>query len=127
MRQAKRNGYVIILALLAIVLVGTAVFILTGLANDLLFDANLACLQAYNRNLSASALAWAQHNRDKLKDSSPAEEIRLDTKHFKIPEGDLRLTLLEPRGKLQKLQIHTESGPDKMKLKRSDSYLIRPH
>jgi len=126
MRQTNRNGYVIILAVTAIALVGAALFILAGLANSMLFDANQAYLQAYNRNLSASALAWTQHNSDKLSGSAQAEEIRLDISRLNIPDGDLRITLLEPRRKHPRLQIDTECRCDRMKLKRSDTYLIRP-
>ena len=126
MRQTNRNGYVIILAVTAIALVGAALFILAGLANSMLFDANQAYLQAYNRNLSASALAWTQHNSDKLSGSAQAEEIRLDISRLNIPDGDLRITLLEPRRKHPRLQIDTEYRCDRMKLKRSDTYLIRP-
>ncbi len=124
MRQLQRNGYVIILSVVAIALVGAALLILAGLANSLLFDANQAHVQACNRNLVASALAWAQHNRDRISDSSETERIQLDIHQLNIPDGDLRITLLEPRKESPKLQIHTECRREAMKLKRSDIYLI---
>ena len=124
MRQTNRNGYVIILAVTAIALVGAALFVLAGLANSLLFDANQACLEACNRNLAASALAWAQHNRNKITASSKTEQIQLDVSYLDIPDGDLRITLLEPKEKSPRLQIDTECSREGMKLKRSDSYLI---
>ena len=126
MKQAQRNGYVIILSVVAIALVGASLLILAGLANSLLFDANQAYLQAYNRNLAASALAWAQHNLDKISDSSETEQIQLEISHLNIPDGDLRITLLEPRKRTPRLQINTECRRETMKLKRSDIYLIIP-
>ena len=127
MKQSNRNGYVIILAVTAIALVGAALFILAGLANSLLFDANQAYLEACNRNLAASALAWAQHNRSKISASSKTEQIQLDVSYLDIPDGDLRITLLEPGGKPSRLQINTQCRRETMKLKRSDTYLITPH
>ena len=124
MRQLQRNGYVIILSVVAIALVGASLLILAGLANSLLFDANQAHLQAYNRNLVASALAWAQHNRDKISDSSKTEQIQLDISHLNVTDGVLGIIPLEPRRKSSKLQINTECRRETMKLKRSDIYLI---
>ena len=114
----------LILAVVAIALVGAALLILAGLANSLLFDANQAHVQAYNRNLTASALAWTQHNRDKISNSSKTEQIQLDISRLNIPDGDLRVTLLELRRRTAKLQIDTECRREAMKLKRGDVYLI---
>jgi hypothetical protein len=124
MRRPERNGYVIILSVVAIALVGAALLILAGLANSLLFDANQAHLQACNRNLVASGLAWAQHNRDKISDSSKTEQIQLDISHLNVTDGDLCITLLEPRKRTPRLQINTECRRETLKLKRSDVYLI---
>ena len=124
MKQLTRDGFVLILGIVAIALAGAAVLVLTGLASALLFDANQAYLEAYNRNLTASALVWAQHNRDELNDSSKTEQIQLDISHLNIPDGDLRITPLEPRKRTTRIQINTECRREAMKLKRSDVYLI---
>ena len=124
MKYPARHGFVLILAIVAIALVGASLLILAGLANSLLFDANQVYLEAYNRNLTASALVWAQHNRDELNDSSKTEQIQLDISHLNIPDGDLRITPLEPRKRTTRIQINTECRREAMKLKRSDVYLI---
>ena len=124
MKYPARHGFMLILAVVAIALVGASLLILAGLANSLLFDANQAHVQAYNRNLTASALAWTQHNRDRKSDSSKTEQIQLDISHLNIPDGDLRIALLEPRKRTTRIQIDTECRREAMKLKRSDIYLI---
>ncbi len=126
MKHPTQNGFVLILAVVGIALAAAALYILAGLAANLLFDANQAYLEAYNRNLSSSALAWAQQNRQDLSDSALTDEIRLDIEQLMIPDGDLRITPLAPREKSLRLQITTECRRETMKLERSDAYLIKP-
>ena len=114
----------LILAVVAIALVGAALLILAGLANSLRFDANQAYLQACDRNLAGSAMAWTQHNRDKIRDSSKTGQIQLDISRLNIPDGDLRITLLKLRRRSLRLQINTECRREAMELKRSDVYLV---
>ena len=124
MKQLARDGFALILAILAIALTAAAVLILAGLAGALLFDANQAYLQAYNRNLSASALAWAQHNGDRLAKVDVGDGISLDIGGLNIPEGELRISPLEPTKASPRIQIEIRCKQDRMKLIRSDNYLI---
>ena len=124
MKQLTRDGFILILAMLTIALAAAAVLILARLAGALLFDANQAYLQAYNRNISASALAWAQHNGDRLAKVEAGERISLDVGGLNIPEGELRIGPLEPNKANPRIQIEIRCQQDRMKLMRSDDYLI---
>ena len=68
MKQTERSGFAIIMAVAAVAMVAAALFVLTGISNSLVFESNLAYLQACNRNLSASGLNWARQNQDKFRD-----------------------------------------------------------
>ena len=124
MKQAQRNGYAIILAVAAVALVGAAVFVLADTSDTLMFDSDLAYLQACNRNLSASALAWASQNQDKLRDSGRSEGIQLDVERLEIPAGNLNVAPLKAREKGLSVQIDTQCGRNKMKLERTCNYLV---
>ena len=126
MRHPTPHGFVLILAIVAVGLVAASLLILAGLANAILFDANQEYLQACNRNLTASALAWAQHNRDKISDASGTGKIELDVSCLNVTDGYLHITLLEPQKRAARLQISTECRREAMKLKRSDIYSLRP-
>ncbi len=124
MKQAQRSGFAIILAVAAVALVGAAVFVLADTSDSLMFESDLAYLQACNRNLSASALAWARQNQDKLRDSGPSEGIQLDVERLGIPAGNLNVAPLKDRGKGLRVQIDTQCGRNKMKLERTRNYLV---
>ena len=124
MKQAERNGFAIILAVAAVALVGAAVLLLADMSDTLMFDSDLAYLQACNRNLSASALAWARQNQDKLRDSGPSERIQLDVERLGIPAGNLNVAPLKDREKVLRVQIDTQCGRNKMKLERTCNYLV---
>ena len=124
MKQAQRSGFAIILAVAAVALVGAAVLLLADMSDTLMFDSDLAYLQACNRNLSASALAWARQNQDKLRDSGPSEGIQLDVERLGIPAGNLNVAPLKDREKGLRVQIDTQCGRNKMKLERTCNYLI---
>ena len=124
MKQLTRDGFVLILAILAIALVAAAVLVLSGLAGALLFDADEAHLQAYNRNLSASGLAWARQNRDSLARLDTPEGISLDIGGLNIPQGQLRITPLQPKKASPRIQIEIRCQQGRTKLIRSDNYFI---
>ena len=59
MKHPQRNGFVLILVIAAMALIGAELFVLTDSANMVLFQTDTAYLQACQRNLVASGLAWS--------------------------------------------------------------------
>lgn len=118
MKQVERNGYAIILAVVAIALVGAAVLVLVDTSDTLMFDSKLSYLHACQRNLCASGLAWVRQNPEKLGVSS----VRLDVEQLGVAGGTLMVV-----GKVSgaKVQINTQCGQGKMKLKGGDTYVLR--
>ena len=124
MKHAERSGYTIILAITAVALVSVAVVVLADTSDTLMFDSNLSYLQACDRNLSASALAWAGKHQEKLRDSEPSKGIQLDVTQLEIPAGNLKVAALKAGKKDLSLQIDIQCGRNKIKLKRTHNYLI---
>ena len=124
MKHSTRGGFMLILAVVGVGLVAAAMLILAGLAHSLIFDANQGYLEACNRNLTASALAWAQQNRDKIRDSQEDEPIELDISGLDTADGNLQITVLEPRKRTPRLQINIEYSCRGHEFRRGDIYVI---
>jgi len=56
-RKEKRDGFVLVIVIITIALIGAEMFVLTGGSNTILFQTNNAYLQACQQNLIASGLA----------------------------------------------------------------------
>jgi len=124
MRHTERDGFILIMAILGVGLVAAAMLILAGLGNSLMFDADQAYVDTCNRNLTTSALAWAQHNRDRMRYSKQNKQIQLDVSGLDIADGNLRITVVETRGRVPRVEVNTEFGSGMRKSKRSDIYRI---
>ena len=123
MKRARRNGFTILLALMCLSLVGAAVVILAATSRDLLFESDRAYVEAYSRNLTASALTWADVNRKKIEDMSEGKELRLDVEGLDIPDASLRLAPLQVTDEGVKVGIAIECRRNKTDLKRSNTYI----
>ena len=92
MKQHKNDGMVLILVIVLMALIGAALVMLTAGAKTLMYDANRHYLQACNRNLAASAYAWAQKT---VKDESgkiPTQKIELNTSTLGLKNADLTVS-----------------------------------
>ena len=121
----KRNrGAVLTLVLVAMLLMGMAMFILTGGAKAMLFHTDTAFLQAVERNLIASGLAWTQQ---KLVENSavPAEKpVELDVTAFGVPNARLAVRVLEVRDGTARVHIETSCHKGQRTLHTSRDYTL---
>jgi len=62
MKKTEQNGFALILVIMAIFLIGVVMFVLTEDAKTILFQSDTAYLQAVERSLTASGLAWAEQS-----------------------------------------------------------------
>ncbi len=62
LRCEAREGFVLILVITAMAIIGLEMYVLTGGANTMLFQSDTAYLEACERNLVTSGLAWAKQN-----------------------------------------------------------------
>jgi hypothetical protein len=80
--NTRQTGFVMVLVIVILALVGVYMIVLTGEANTLLFQADRAYLEACEQNLTASGLAWAKKNIDNTKTMTGA--LELDTAAMNI-------------------------------------------
>jgi hypothetical protein len=101
--KARQNGFVMILVIVIIALIGTYMIVLASDANTFAFEADRAYLEACDYNLRASALAWARKNVD-----IPSGVVSLDTAGMNMKTATLSVTV--PAAKKAKTQIEVDTS-----------------
>jgi hypothetical protein len=126
MKKIKQNGFVLLLVITAIALVGTASYILADGTNTMLFQSDTAYLQACERNLRASGLAWAKQNIKNRNQGSFNRMIELDTANLGIRSSSLNVFISISQDKQAEVRINTSCSRAGQTLKRDNRYIIEP-
>ncbi len=107
MKKIKQNGFVLVIVILAIAIVGLEMFVLAGGSNTMLFQADTAYLQAVERNLVVSGLAWTKRNiRDeggKILDKA----VELDITDMDVRSAALSVIVSAPLNEEKEVRINT--------------------
>ena len=122
MRNLREDGFALVLVVMAIALVGLEMFVLTGGSNTMLFQSNTAYLQACERNLVASGLAWAKRNIED--ERSSAGTVDLNVAAMNVRGATLSVTIGTPRDKEADVQINTSCSRGRLTLRHNDKYRI---
>ncbi len=126
MKRRRNKGFMFILVLIAIAMVGAAIFLLASSSRSLLFDANRALLEARTRNLTASALGWAVSNRERLRRTPDGARIELDATGLGVPDATLTVSLEGEGTKTRRIRIRTASPRGRRVANRSSDYPMSP-
>lgn len=125
MKHQRQNGFVLILVVVAIALIGAEMIVLTDSANKILFQSDTAYLQACQRNLVISGLAWAKRNiKDEGKETFN-RSIELDVNSMSIHGATLSVNIGTPKDEETEVQINTSCSHDRRTLRQNDKYRIR--
>ncbi|KPK76105.1 MAG: hypothetical protein AMJ79_08280 [Phycisphaerae bacterium SM23_30] len=124
-RHVRRKGFVTILALMLITLVGGAMLILSHGANTLAFETNRAYYQACERNLAASGFAWAGYQNVHKKTELPTQPIELDVELLQIPQGSLTVSFAHLDTDDPSVEVKTTCGRETNLLKRLREYSLK--
>jgi hypothetical protein len=84
----RENGFVMLLIIVILALIGTYMIVLAGESNIFIFQADRAYLEACGYNLRASGLVWAKQNVN-----APAGVVSLDTAGMNIKGATLSVTM----------------------------------
>lgn len=107
MKRAKQNGFVLIVVVMLLSLFAMASFILTTSSVTMAYESTTAALQAQSRNLTASAIAWAEHNAKKLNQLEDGMTLRLDVSNMKAPQATCDITAIKPENGKSEIKINT--------------------
>ena len=124
MRKIRQNGFILILVIMAMAVIGILMFVLAGIANTMQFQSHTAYLQACERNLVASGLAWAKQNTQNISGETPGKMIELDVTEMGIRGSALAVMIDAPAGKQPEVQIKTSCSRGRRTLKHDGKYKI---
>jgi hypothetical protein len=123
MKKVKHNGFVLILVIALIAVIGLEMFVLADGSNTMLFQSDAAYLQACERNLVASGLAWAKRN---IKDESKifGKTIELDITNMNIRSSTLSVTISAPADKEKEIQVNVSCSRAKQTRSSTNKFKI---
>ena len=124
MRKLRQKGFVVILAVMAIAVIGMAMFALAGIANTMQFQSNNAYLNACERNLLSSGLVWARQNIQNKAGKNFNKTIQLDVSRMDIRASALDVTISVQSDKGAEVQVNTSCSRGRQTLKGSGKYRI---
>ena len=93
MKRRKRMGFVLVLVVTVIAVIGVQMFALAGIANTMQFQSHTAYLRACERNLLASGMEWARQNIQNEAGGIPGKTIELDVSRMDIRGSALGVTI----------------------------------
>lgn len=125
MRKGKRDGFVLVIVIVTIALIGAEMLVLTGSSNTILFQANNSYLEACEQNLIASGLAWAKKNIKNENMKSFNKEIELDLADINVKRAALSVAIEKPENKQTEVQINTSCGRGRQVLRHKKKYQVR--
>jgi len=99
--------------------------VLTEGANTMLFQSNTAYLEAVERNLVTSSLAWAKQNIKADQEGVFYKIIELDVTDLNIPDTNLSIVIGTGRDKEVEVEVSTSCSRGRQTLRHQDKYKIR--
>jgi len=125
MIKSRNNGYILILVIMAILLIGAVIFVLTEGANTLLFQSDTAYLEAVERNLVTSSLAWTKQNIKADLEGAFYKTIGLDVTDLNIPDANLSIVIGPGRDEEVEVEVSTSCSRGRQTFRHRDKYKIR--
>jgi hypothetical protein len=120
--KKRNNGFIMIMVICILALIGIYMIVLTSDANTIIFQADRAYLEACRQNLTASGLNWAKKNADVSK--TAIGPVELDTSAMGIKNAALRVKVIaEEKGKPQ-VEINTSCSKARQRLNSVKKFTI---
>jgi len=124
MTSPKTEGFILVLVIVALSLVGVVMLVLTEGANTMLFHADRAYLEAVERNLTASGLAWARQRAaqgDAVPLSAPTQ---LDVSRLQGGQAALTVSFTRLDSAAASVRIETRCVKGRHAFKTSDEHVV---
>ncbi|MHC4174940.1 MAG: hypothetical protein ACYTBX_14005 [Planctomycetota bacterium] len=125
MKKQRQKGFVLILVITAMAIIGLEMYVLTGGANTMLFQSDTAYLEACKRNLVTSGLAWAKRNIQNNSRENFEKTVELDVSKMNIRGSTLIVTISIPTGKEPQAQINASCSRARRTFRGDGKYKIR--
>jgi hypothetical protein len=127
MKKTRRNGFVLILVIVAVAVIGVQMAVLGDIANTMQFQSQNAYLKACERNLLASGLVWAKENVREKGSEISGKTIQLEVSGLNIRESALDVTISIATDEVAEVQIKTTCSRSRQTLRETGKYRIKLH
>ncbi|NIS51687.1 MAG: DUF3827 domain-containing protein [Phycisphaerae bacterium] len=124
MKNPRQNGFILIFVIVAIALIGVMMTVLTTSANKIMFQSDTAYLQACERNLVASGMAWAKRNIKNESKVNFKRTVELDVTSMSISDATLSVNIATPKDNETEVQINTSCSRIRRTLRHDEKYRI---
>lgn len=124
MKKTRQNGFVLIIVIMAISVIGVEMFVLSDIANTMQFQSQHAYLKACKRNLLASGLVWAKENIREKSGEIFDKTIQLDVSKLNIRVSALDVTINIVSDEEAEVQINTSCSRGRQTLRETGKYRI---
>jgi hypothetical protein len=124
MRKRRNEGFLLTFVIVALALMGTTLFVLAGGSNAMLFHADTAYLQAVERNLTASGLAWARASISANGAAAASEPVVLDAEAFDAPYAGLVVRIMHVQADRATVRIATSCSKGRRTLTATRDYTL---
>jgi len=125
MKKTRQNGFVLVLVIVAIAVIGIQMSVLADIANTMQFQSQNAYLKACERNLLASGLVWAKENARKKSSEIFNRTIQLDVSKLNIRDSALSVTANIASDEEAEVQIYTTCSRSRQTLRETGKYRIK--
>ena len=120
----RNEGAILTLVIVALMLVGVVMFVLTEGSNTMLFQADTGYLRAVERSLIASGLAWARERVSNHAEVRSTDPVELNTTAFGLPSAKLAVRILEVQDGTAKVRIETSCHKGRRTLHTSRTFSV---
>lgn len=124
MKNGNDKGFLLTFVIVALAMMGMVMYVMTDGAKSLLFRADAAYLQAVERNLVASGLAWAQARIAAGGAAAVGVPAELNTASFGAPTAKLTVMLVQVQADRATIRIGTSCTKGRRTLDASRDYTI---
>jgi len=125
MNKPRKNGFVLILVITAMAIIGLEMSLLTSGANTMLFQSDTAYLEACKRNLITSGLAWAKQNIQNNSRQNFEKAVELDVGKMNIRGSILIVNISILTDKEPQAHINASCSRGRRTFKHDDKHKIR--
>ena len=125
MKKIRQNGFGLILVIVVIALMAVVVFVLTEDAKTMLFQSDMAYLEAAERNLIASGLAWAKQGIKNDGKEIFHKNIELDVTNLNFRDATLSVVIGTPADNRVEVEVTTSCSRGRRTLRYNDKYTTR--
>ncbi len=122
--RTRNKGFLLTFVIVALALMGAVMFVLAGGSNAMLFHANTAYLQAVERNLTISGLAWARASIAANGAAAVAEPVKLNVEGFGAPNATLTVAITQVQANRATVRVATSCSKGRQTLNTTRDYTI---